>query len=149
MMISPIGKRSCGMRGVSSKRGLSFLEVMVTAVILSVGMVAIYRSFFITMDHLQYLSCRLYANNLIETKIAHAEKDFRDLQDFDIGSMTEEVEIGNKEVVFSYTMDLKPVGTLLSVFQLDITLSWEDRGRTVSISRAAYFSGVTPLEKGG
>lgn len=149
MMTLRIGNRSFLRKGFSHKKGLTFFEVMVTAVVLSVGLVAIYRSFFITIDHLQYLSCRLYANNLIETKIAHVEKDFRDLKEFDIGSMTEEAEIGNKEVVFSYTVDMKPVGTLLSVFELDITLTWEDRGRMVSISRSAYFSGITPLEKGG
>ena len=125
------------------------MEVMVTAVILSAGLVAVYRSFFITLDHLQYLSCRLYADNLIETKIARAEKDFRDLKDFDIGSMTEEVEIGKKNVTLTYSMELKPVGSLLSVFELDITLSWEDRGRMITLSRSAYFSGITPLEKGG
>lgn len=149
MMILPTGNRMSSAHISSRKRGLSFLEVMVTAVILSVGLVAIYRSFFITFDHFHYLSCRLYANNLIETKIARAEKDFRDLKDFDIGSMTDEVEIGNKNVAFAYTIDLKPVGTLLSVFELDITLSWDDHGRTISISRSAYFSGITPLEKGG
>jgi hypothetical protein len=138
--------------GFRSRReaGLTFMEVMVTAVILSAGLVALYRSFFICADIVTHLSNRLYALNLIESRVATIERDFRSLKDFDIGAMSEEAVINNRPVTFTYTIDLQPVGELLSVFRLDITLSWEERGHVLSLSRSAYFSGLrSVLPTGG
>jgi hypothetical protein len=126
-------------------RGITFIEVMLTVVILSVGLVAIYRSFFSAVNYLDHLSTRLYALNLMESRMATIEKDFRSLKDFDIGPLQEEALINNHPVLFRYTVDFKPVGTLLSVFELDVVLSWDERGREVSVARTAYFSGVTSL----
>ncbi len=126
-------------------RGITFIEVMLTVVILSVGLVALYRSFFSAVNYLDHLSTRLYALNLIESRIATIERDFRSLKDFDIGSLQEEALINHHPVTFQYTVDFKPVGTLLSIFELDMVLSWQERGRVVTISRTAYFSGITSL----
>jgi hypothetical protein len=134
-------RRGCAGRA----KGITFIEVMLTVVILSVGLVALYRSFFSAVNYLDHLSTRLYALNLMESRIATIEKDFRSLKDFDIGPLQEEAVINNHPVVFQYAVDFKPVGTLLSVFELDIVLSWQERGRAVSVSRTAYFSGVTSL----
>jgi hypothetical protein len=126
-------------------QGITFIEVMLTVIILSVGLVGLYRSFFSAVNHLDHLSTRLYALNLMESRIATIEKDFRSLQDFDIGLLEQEVMINGRPVIFQYTVGLKPVGTLLSVFELDMVLSWQERGRVVSVARTAYFSGVTSL----
>jgi hypothetical protein len=125
------------------------MEVMVTAVILSAGLVALYRSFFICADVVTHLSNRLYALNLLDSRIATIERDFRSLKDFDIGAMSEEAVINNRPLTFTYTIDLKPVGELLSVFRLDITLSWEERGHVLSLSRSAYFSGIKAVSTSG
>lgn len=137
--VSPLGRRP---------RGLTFIEVMVTAVVLSVGLVAIYRAFFIGLDQLNHLSYRLYALNLLEQKIAVVEKDFRSLKDFDIGPLAETVVINNHPVDFQYAITLVPVENLLSVFRLDIGLSWSEKGRSVSVARSAYFSGVSSTGTG-
>ncbi|MBF0594380.1 MAG: prepilin-type N-terminal cleavage/methylation domain-containing protein [Candidatus Omnitrophica bacterium] len=132
----------------SSRRGISFIEVMVTAVILSVGLVAIYRAFFISVDYLDHLSRRLCALNLIDVRVADIERDFRTLNNVDVGALNETVTLNGHPVDYAYHVQLKPVGQLLSVFQLDIALSWQERGREISIARSAYFSGAGSLEKG-
>ncbi len=131
------------------RRGLTFIEVMITAVVLAGGLVAIYRAFFIGLDQLDHLSCRLCAINLIEKKIALVEKDFRSLKDFDIGPLTEQGVINNRPVEFQYVINVQPVGELLAVFRLDIVLSWQEKGHAMSISRSAYFSGISALKAGG
>ena len=108
-----------------------------------------YRAFFSALNYLDHLAIRCYALNAMENRIASIERDFRSLKDFDIGPLAEEAVINNHPVRFQYKVDLKPVGQLLTVFQLDITLSWEERGRTMSLSRCAYFSGITSVGKGG
>ncbi len=120
-----------------------------TIVVLSVGLVGVYRSFFSALNYLEHLSTRLYALNLMDGRIATIERDFRSLKDFDIGVLTEEAVINNRPVTFQYAVDFKSVGTLLSVFELDVVLSWEERGHIVSISRTAYFSGVSSLAATG
>jgi hypothetical protein len=122
---------------------------MLTAVILAAGLVAVYRSFFIGLNYLQHLSCRLYALNLMESKIASAEQNFRSLKDFDIGPLTETAVINNRPVEFRFSVNTEPVGGLLSVFKIDIALTWQERDRVVTISRSAYFSGISALQPGG
>ncbi len=132
-----------------NRRGISFIEVMVTAVILSAGLVAVYRSFFIGVDYLNHLACRLCALDLIESRVAAIERDFRALNNVDVGSMDETVFLNGRPVDFKYSIRLQPVGQLLSVFQLDIELSWVERGKRIDIARSAYFSGIgsAALEK--
>ena len=125
--------------------GITFVEVMLTVVILSVGLVGLYRSFFAALSYLDRLSIRLYATNLMDGRIATIERDFRSLKDFDIGLLSEEALINNRTVLFQYAVDFKPVGTLLTIFELEVVLSWEERGHMMSISRTAYFSGVSSL----
>ena len=122
---------------------------MVTSVILATGLVGIYRAFYTGVNYMQHLSCRLYALNLIENKITYAEKNFRSLKDFDIGPLTETAVVNNRSVDFHFAVNLEPIGTLLSVFKIDIALSWEEHGHMVTINRTAYFSGITSLTPGG
>jgi type II secretory pathway component PulJ len=129
--------------------GITFIEVMLTVIVLSSGLVALYRVFFSAIDQLEHLSARSCANMLIDSRIAVIERDFRSLKDFDIGELSEEVVLNGRPFVFQYTVRLNPVGTLLSVFELDVVLSWQERGRAVSIARQAYFSGITSLAPGG
>ncbi len=125
--------------------GITFIEVMLTVVILSGGLVALYRSFFSAVDYLDRLSLRLTAINLLADRVAIVEKDFRSAKDFDIGVLDEDVVINNHPVKFHYTVGLKPVGTLLSVFELEMGLGWQDHGRSTTLSRTVYVSGVTSL----
>lgn len=122
--------------------GITFIEVMVTAVILSAGLVAIYRSFFIGVDYLDHLSRRLCALDLIESRVAAIERDFRALNNVDVGPLDEVVSLNGRPVHFKYNIQLNPVGQLLSVFELDIVLSWTERGHDIAIARSAYFSGA-------
>ncbi|MFH0753702.1 MAG: prepilin-type N-terminal cleavage/methylation domain-containing protein [Candidatus Omnitrophota bacterium] len=147
MMTLPIGNSVRTWSGRSRKiAGITFVEVMLTVVILSVGLVGLYRSFFAALNYQDHLAVRLYATNLIDGRIATIERDFRSLKDFDIGILSEEVVINNRVITFQYGVNFKSVGTLLSVFELDVVLSWEDRGKIFSISRTAYFSGISSLD---
>ena len=122
---------------------------MVTAVILSAGLVAIYRSFFIGVDYLDHLSHRLCALDLIEARVAGIERDFRALNNVDVGPLNETVLLNGRPIDYQFNIQLRPVGQLLSVFQLDIDLSWRERGRTISIARSAYFSAVGAAPSAG
>lgn len=146
MMILPTGKKTTFHSSLAHQKGVSFFEVLVAVVIMTTGLIAIYRSFFLTVDYLQYLSTRTQAQHLLQTKIGTIEQQFKLLKDFDIGNMVEEVEVDGKKVFFQYDIQLRPVEALLSVFELEVALIWEHRGRNNRISQTIFFSGLTSVE---
>ena len=57
----------------TKNKGFTFFEVMVTIVILSVGIVGIYRVFLISLNHQQYVIKRLSAINILSDESARVE----------------------------------------------------------------------------
>jgi type II secretory pathway component PulJ len=122
---------------------------MVAIIILSAGLVAIYRSFLLGADLNEHLANRLYALNLLESRSAFIEKELRSLHAADVSSSGGEEGYGVRPVSFQLSAVLKPVGTLLSVFQLDLSVSWQERERMFTLSRSAYFSGLSSFNNTG
>src|SRR5262245_8551690 len=63
------------------QKGFTFLEIMITIVVLSTGIVAIYKTFLLCLDHQRYLTHRLYASNLIDRRTAQLQALFREKGD--------------------------------------------------------------------
>src|SRR3989338_11171657 len=57
-------------------RGVSFVEVMVAAAILSFGIVMLYRAFFVSLNYVNHITYRLYAMNILDNKISMLQKTF-------------------------------------------------------------------------
>lgn len=127
----------------SNSSGLTFIEVMVAIIILSAGLVAIYRSFLLGVDLNEHLANRLYALNLLESRSAFIEKELRSLRVADVASSGGEEGYGVRPVSFQLSSILRPVGMLLSVFELDLSVSWQEKERMFTLSRSAYFSGLS------
>jgi prepilin-type N-terminal cleavage/methylation domain-containing protein len=124
----------------NSSRGFTFVEVMVSLVVLCCGIVLIYKSFFLCADYLNNLTCRLYASSLIDEKIGDIAESFADwpARDLDLGLTDVELEINHKPVHFTYAINLAPLPDVKSVWQLDVRLSWVDGPRNMHASRSAY-----------
>lgn len=120
---------------------------MVTLAILSAGLVALYRSFFICIDTINHLTYRLHAITLLENRIADVEKKYRQFNHFkfDPGKEKEVVLLNNKEVPFRYSMQVTPVDHVSDVHQIKVTLSWEEGARAYTVSKSAYFSNMVSL----
>jgi hypothetical protein len=115
---------------------------MITLVILSSGIVMIYKSFFLCLDYLSYLTCRLYASQMIESKISDITHSYRQSEDatFDRGAMVETVEVNHKWVDFKYNIEMSPVIGLDYVYRLKVVLSWNDGRRIMNLSRESLLS---------
>lgn len=116
--------------------------MMVTLAILSGGLVALYRSFFICFDTINHLTYRLHAITLLENRIATIEKKYRQVDhfNFDTGGQEKIIEINNRDVVFHYEMNIRPVENAPDVHQLDISLNWQEGAKDYRVSKSAYFS---------
>lgn len=115
---------------------------MITLVILSAGIVMIYKSFFLCVDYLNYLTCRSYASQMIENKIAQISRSYRESPDstFDRGATTETLQVNHKWVDFNYNSEMTVVGGLDYVYRLKVTLSWYDGKRLLKLSRESLLS---------
>jgi len=127
-------------RESSNPKGFTFVEVMVSLVVLCCGIVLIYKSFFLCADYLSNLTCRLYASSLIDEKIGDVSESFADwpARDLDFGDSFVTLDINHKPVRFSYDINLSPLGDVKSVWQLDVKLSWTDGPRSMHMQRSAY-----------
>jgi len=53
-----------------TEKGFTFIEVMVALVVLSAGIVTVYRSFFLCVDYLNNITTRIYASHLLDQRMA-------------------------------------------------------------------------------
>jgi len=137
-MISPTGN---DLRE-NPQRGFSFLEVMVAVMVLSGGLVLIYKSFFIALDYTNHLTTRLQANILLDEKISTLNRLLQDQNQLTLDQplAIDRVIIANKPVNFQYTLDFRSVENLKGLFLLDISISWMEGNRQIQLSREVYLS---------
>ena len=138
--ISKIGNRGIRVRLRAGKEGFSFVEVMVAVAVLALGIVVIYRSFFVCLDYINHVSNRLHAMVLINNRIATMQKDFELNGEAPAShrDQTETAWIHSKPVVFHSSVDVRTVDNLEGLYQLDASLWWNERGRDVRIWRSAF-----------
>ena len=124
----------------SNSRGFTFVEVMVSLVVLCSGIVLIYKSFFLCADYLNNITCRLYASSLIDEKICDISKSFAEFpsKELEFGDMSVVEHINHKDVQFNYDIKLAPLPDVKSVWMLDVNLNWADGRRNMHAERSAY-----------
>ena len=121
-------------------QGFTFVEVMVSLVVLCCGIVLIYKSFFLCADYLNNLTCRLYASSLIDEKIGDVTKSFAEwpAKELDLGVSSITLVINHRSVQFNYDINLKVLDDVKSVWQLNVNLNWVDGPRRMHMLRSAY-----------
>ena len=111
---------------------------MVTLVILSSGIVVIYKTFFLCADYLNRLSTRLHASELVDAKIADITRQFRQQGDlsFSDSSATVTEEINHKQIDFLYHTQFAFVPNFEGLYRLTVGVSWVDAGHPAHFTRS-------------
>lgn len=135
--------------GKSDRRkrlGLSFVEVMVALAILSTGIVLIYKSFLISLNYVHHLVCRSHALTLLDNKITYLQQLFATKKEipFDQQAAADRVTIHNRPVYFHYEMNFKMVENLKNIYQLDISLAWEEGAEHKQLAHQVYIAHYGP-----
>lgn len=141
-MTSKIGKISRRIAVQLSKpKGFTFIEVMVAVAILTLGVTMILRSYIISMDRMTYLTNRLYALNHLEDRTAVIERKLRALKTLPI-DMSHFYSIGATNDIFEATenVEFSSVEDFVEVFELDLSISWQEHGLKKQLLRTAYIA---------
>lgn len=122
-----------------NQQGYTFFEVMVTLTILSLGLVGVFKVFFVSLDQLTHVNHRMYANIELDNRIRMLERTLKAYKILPIGMPKKpQVDVGHKILEFEEELNIKEIKDYLDIFQVDIALSWKERERSVRLSRSAY-----------
>jgi prepilin-type N-terminal cleavage/methylation domain-containing protein len=122
--------------GNKRSRGFTLVEIMVTAAVLSFGLVCVYQSLFICLDTLNY--CNNYLNVLpqINEKIWLAQDILKTsgpaAQLETTGNFT------NGKKVFAWDLSYLLVDESEYLYQITMDVKWKEANRIAGFSRAAY-----------
>ena len=141
-MILLIGNKGVGRVGKREPaKGFSFFEIMVTVSILAVGIIVIYQAFFVSMNYINRLTIRLYADWLLDRKIADLQYYFKKTGELpSVKNEKDTVIVNNKTVDFQYAMSLKGSNEIENIYELNMLISWFEQDRAFKLSRAAYLA---------
>ena len=119
-----------------SKKGFTFIEVMVAMVVLSAGIVAVYRSFFLCVDYLNNISSRWWANELVEEKVLDLTRAVQSSGGHVLtGDMTKTVMINHRPIAYQYKVDVTPLPNIEGLLRIDVNLAWHDGHRPMTTNR--------------
>ncbi len=149
MTTSSIGNSVIPARFLHHKdqKAFTFIEVMMTLAILTGGVVMLYKAFFLCLDYQNHLAFRLKAFNILENRIALTEQMLRDykLLSFTRDAQQETAVINGQEIVYRVDIKLSPTAETSFLYQVDISVAWQEKKREVVISRSAYISNLTAV----
>lgn len=132
---------------ILTKRGLTFIEIMITLSIFSVGFVSIFQVFFASMDRIERTTQRIYAHILLDNRLSKIERTLRlyGSLPFEL-NRSEKIDIGFKEVEFKENIRITEVEDYVDIFEVDLGYEWQQDNQTYKLSRSAYISDIEYLK---
>ena len=132
-MILPIGKIP---RCLKDNRGMVLLEVLIAVLILTTGLVVVYRPLLMSLDVMNYADDRIEAKGLLLGQIWELHDEIAKAKNFTERTRAETL-IGRKKTYHSeMTSQSLTEDDLLQ--RVTFRLSWDDMGRTQSITSEIY-----------
>ncbi len=115
---------------------------MVASVLLSLGLVFVYKILFNFLDYSNHITYRLYGLSLLDQKISTIERQFLDTQTIPFVDAQEikMVLFNGKKVNYEFSVNLLSVDNITRLIELDVSLSWTEGMRRISLSRSTYLT---------
>jgi len=118
------------------QRGFTLIEILLCVVILTTGLIVIYRPMLSSLEALNYVYCRLEASDMISEKIWEIQQ-----YAYEKGAMLQRMTRGvtmGRNRVYNYQMNSKSIGQKDNLFEVDYGLTWREGGKRKSLNRVAY-----------
>jgi len=116
--------------------GFTLIEVLLSVLILSVGLIGVFRPLLASMSALEFIGNRSEASRLMIHLIWKHQEESRVL-----GEIVERLgqgELVGAESVYHYSLKAEPLSSRGRLYQVDYKISWHEGGRNKSLSRGAY-----------
>ncbi|MCD4779199.1 MAG: prepilin-type N-terminal cleavage/methylation domain-containing protein [Candidatus Omnitrophica bacterium] len=125
----------------NNRKGFTLIEVMVSLMILSVGIVYILKSYIVSLERTTHITNRIYATTALDNRISYIQRMLKAYKMLPIDlNRKEDIKVGGKNITFKQYMVIKEVAEMPEVFDLTLTLSWQEGLRNISLSRSAYLA---------
>lgn len=122
-----------------NRDGFTFIEVMVTLVILSTGIVAIFQSLLVSLDQIDYLTHRLHASNEIENVLFIKEKMLRQYKELSLNLGEEKtLPVGNKTLSVDQKITISEIESYPDIFKIQLRLGWTEGERKIELTRENF-----------
>jgi prepilin-type N-terminal cleavage/methylation domain-containing protein len=123
--------------------GFTFIEIMITLVILSTGITVIFRVFFYSLDQMQAMTHRLYANVLIENRLSEIERVLKvyNALPFDVNKKVD-AQLGQDQVTAEERISFRAFDEFPDLFEVNISLNWKEGKRDMKLTKTAYLLGT-------
>lgn len=122
------------------RKGISFVEVMVTVVVMASGFTGVFQAYLASMDYLDYLNTRLYMNFLLDQRITDMQRQFGMIGTVAQSTHTalETIEINRKAKLVEFHSRFDKVDKVDNLLHVTISATWGDGGRRAKLVRQAY-----------
>ena len=125
------------MPAVQSNSGISLVEGLACVVILSIGIVAVYRPLLTSLSAVSYLETRGEANRLLENRIWEFKEQARTKRGLE--TQVHETLIGSRR---TYLLEVRTIpldsGENLKLCRSEFSLSWKAGGQMKRINRTIF-----------
>lgn len=118
------------------RKGFTLIEIMATVAILSFGILAIFESFFISMDAFGYYANYLNAHWWINEKIWELEDRLMETEYLMIKDEGGSFNTLNKN--FRWSTSVNPIDEENGVYKLDVSVYWHEGKRERFVYRGTY-----------
>lgn len=124
-----------------TNKGFTFIEVMVTLLIMTFSLVAISRIYVSSLGYMNTLLTRLYINIDMNNQICEVERMLRVYNSlpFDLGPK-KVLEVGPYEITPMKRISFKEIVDYPDVFEIELKYSWTQSGKDGSLVQLGYIS---------
>ena len=101
-----------------------------------------------SLDRLSYLTNRLYASTVLDNRISEIGRMLKIYKALPMElENIEKVDVRGKNIEFKQNIKINEVDEFVEIFEIDLSVNWQEGNRDVSASRSAYISDFEFLSK--
>jgi len=120
----------------AKSKGFTLIELIMTVAILSFGIVAIYEALFVSIDVYGYYTRYLGTHDWVNEKIWNIQAELMTAKTLDDVETSGQIVRNHK--TFDWHLVVRQLDAQQNLYQVDLTLTWQEGDRRISTTRTAY-----------